>query len=242
MPKRMFKSSLLGLMLLGFLLVHQTWSTMTKYPMPEPKYKVRIEQSVMVPMPDGIRLSTDIYFPEGAGEKLPMILMRTPYDKNAMREAPFGDLSHAAHMFAGQGFVVAVQDCRGRFESEGEYIISLADTDDGHNAVTWAATQPWSNGNVGTYGCSYLGENQVQMAKTKNPHLKAMIPQAAGGGLGSGGNRYRYFAFITGGAFELAQGFGWCYQYGSKIFFRPPRSLSKFRRVGVSAFGRGRNH
>src|SRR5579872_1337157 len=72
---------------------------------PEPKYQVRVEESVMIAMRDGIKLATDLYVPTGAGEKLPVILIRTPYDK-----APYRDLKSAAHHFAGQGYVVAVQD------------------------------------------------------------------------------------------------------------------------------------
>src|SRR4026208_2060912 len=87
-----------------------------RYPRPAPKYKVRVEKSVMVPMSDGVKLSTDLYFPEGAGDKLPVIVIRTPYDKNPGR----GD-RYPSYTFAGQGYVVAVQDVRGRYESEGEY-------------------------------------------------------------------------------------------------------------------------
>ena len=70
--------------------------------MPAPKYKVRVERRVMVPMRDGVRLSTDLYFPEGAGEKLPVILVRTPYNKKGWRESKPPHHYYAAYMFAGQ--------------------------------------------------------------------------------------------------------------------------------------------
>ena len=84
-------------------------------------------------------------------------------------------------MFAGQGYVVAVQDVRGKFESEGHFTVSANDTRDGSDMLDWMAAQPWSTGKIGTYGCSYLGEDQIELSKVRNPHHTAMIPQAAGG-------------------------------------------------------------
>ena len=183
---------------------------------PAPRYQVVIENSVMVPMRDGTKLSTDIYKPVGAQEKLPVIVIRTPYNKRTWRaaETKAGSGSEAFR-FAEQGYVVVVQDTRGKFESEGEFTISTPDDIDGYDTVTWAATQPWSTGKVGTYGCSYLGENQIESAKLRNPHLAAMIPQAASGGT-------RYFGQIVGGAVELATAVGWYWGAGSKDRLRPP--------------------
>ena len=160
----------------------------------------------MVPMRDGVRLSTDLYFPEGASGRLPVILIRTPYNKNGYRR----DKS-STYIFAGQGYIVAVQDVRARYESEGrEYIVSAADTQDGSDTIDWLAAQPWSSGKVGTFGCSYSGENQMDTAKLKNPHLRAMIPQAGGGA-------YRFAGLIQGGVIELAGASGWFIRNGSKI-------------------------
>jgi len=166
----------------------------------------------MVPMRDGVKLSTDIYFPEGAGDELPVILIRTPYNK----ERFFNGSWAGPYIFAGQGYIVAVQDNRGKFESQGEYLMNAADPEDGYDATQWAATQSWSTGKVGTYGCSYLGEDQYQQATQRNPHLTAMVPQ------GAGPIEYRYFGVVDGGAFELAAAFGWMRNYGSKAFLRPP--------------------
>lgn len=176
-----------------------------RYPRPAPKYKVRIEKSVMVPMSDGVKLSTDLYIPEGAGDKLPVIVIRTPYDKNAWRPE-----RSPAYIFAGQGYIVAIQDVRGKFESEGNYIVSAADAKDGFDMINWATVQPWSSGKVGTYGCSYLGENQMEMARLRNPNHLAMIPQAAGGSR-------NYFACYLNGAFELSGCLGWFRGSGSKL-------------------------
>ena len=228
MTGNILKSLNLIFVFAGLLPVSGSGGTESQFPIPPPKYKVHLERSVMVPMRDGIKLSTDLYFPQVAdGEKLPVILVRTPYNKNDFRDEGADPSQSTPYFFAERGFIVAVQDCRGRFESEGEYVVSKADSEDGFDAVTWVATQSWANGNVGTIGCSYSGENQIESAKLKSPHLKAMIPQAAGGALGSGGNRYRFFGQVMGGVNELSAGFGWFYQYGSKIYFRPPAGLPR---------------
>jgi len=185
---------------------------------PAPKYQVLLEKSVMIPMRDGTKLSTDIYRPEGEKGKLPVIVIRTPYNKRTWRNNQSKPANGSeAFKFAEQGYVVLVQDMRGKFESEGEYTISTPDDIDGYDTVTWAATQPWSTGKVGSYGCSYLGENQIQTAALRNPHLAAMIPQAAGGAT-------RHFGQIVGGAVELATAVGWYWGAGSKDHLRPPAS------------------
>ena len=166
------------------------------FPLPEPLYQVRLERSVPVPMRDGVRLSTDLYFPEGAPQPLPVILIRTPYDKNGFRKS-----NPTARIFSGQGYVAAVQDVRGRFESSGEYVVSAFHRRDGSDTVDWLARQPWSTGKVGTYGCSYLGENQMQLAAERNPHHAAAIPQAGGGSR-------RYFGIYLDGAFKLSSTVG----------------------------------
>jgi putative CocE/NonD family hydrolase len=183
-----------------------------------PRYEVRLEKSVLVHMRDGVRLSTDLYFPVGAVEPLPVIAIRSPYDKSGFQEPP-----SLAHEFAKRGFVVAVQDMRGRYESEGHYIVGRANRDDGYDFLSWLAGQPWSNGKIGTYGCSYLGESQLQLAATRHPNHAAAIPQAAGGGYDG---TYRTFAFMDGGAIELASALGWFHSAGSKTFSRPPPEAS----------------
>jgi len=178
----------------------------------------------MVPMRDGVRLATDIYFPIGAGDKLPVILMRTPYDKRA------GFTVTDALMFAGQGYVAVAQDVRGKYESEGEYIVSAADSKDGYDAVSWAATQPWSSGKVGRYGCSYLGENQIEEAKERNPYLAAMVPKAAGGASLPTG------LLNWGGAFELASGFPWFRERASKVRYHAPAGTPRRTLVQMSRY------
>jgi len=173
-------------------------------PPPTPKFEVTIEKDVMVPMRDGVRLATDIYRPVGAGERLPVILMRTPYNKNT-----YGGATTPARIFAGQGYIVMAQDVRGQFGSEGTYRVQAADAQDGYDTIDWIVKQPWATPNVGTYGCSYLGETQFLLAKMRHPAHKAMIPQSASGATGPAGGFYTNFGTYDGGALTLSSIFGW---------------------------------
>lgn len=108
-------------------------------------YEVRVERSHFVPMRDGVRLSTDLYFPVGVEGKLPVILERTPYDKGSRRNAdPDAPISAAnqAYYYASHGYVFAVQDRRGKFESEGDYVVLNGDVEDAADTLDWFAEQP----------------------------------------------------------------------------------------------------
>ena len=94
----------------------------------------------MVPMRDGVRLATDLYFPTDATAPFSTIMIRTPYGKT--REYPYGGV---VPMLVEAGYVVAYQDTRGRAESEGEFTVCFSDREDGYDAVTWLSAQPWSN-------------------------------------------------------------------------------------------------
>ena len=151
----------------------------------------------MVTMRDGVRLATTILHPAGHGEPQaqprPALLQRTPYGREAaarMEEAKF---------FAERGYVTVVQDCRGRYDSEGGFSKYVDEGPDGYDTVEWIARQPWSNGKVGTYGLSYAAHTQAALACLNPPHLSCMWLDC--GGFSS--------AFHTGcrngGAFELRQ-------------------------------------
>ncbi|WP_420633216.1 CocE/NonD family hydrolase [Candidatus Palauibacter sp.] len=186
------------------------------YADPEARFEIRVETDAMVPMRDGVRLATDLYLPvepADRGDALPVVLIRLPYDKASYR----GGAIQPARFFAGQGYAVVVQDVRGKYASEGRYLLSAADREDGYDAVEWASTQPWSNGKVGTFGCSYLGENQTQLMTQRHPAHAAAIPLAAGGSIGSAGGRYGYFGIFEGGAFGLSASFGWFRGNGRKL-------------------------
>jgi len=172
----------------------------------------RIQAGVMVPMRDGVRLSTDLYFPENVEAKLPVVLWRSIYDKTGAygREPGMRELVQ-------QGYVAAIQDTRGRGASEGEFTPSAGDRNDGYDTVAWLTSQPWSNKKVGSAGCSSLGESQLLLASARHPHHVAAIPQAAASGFFIRG---RPWASFDGGVFELAQTAGWFSVDGRGLDFR----------------------
>ena len=180
---------------------------------PQDGYKIRRDRSNMVPMRDGVGLSTDIYFPEGAEGPHGTILIRTPYNKEGSASG------NTIPMFIDEGYVVAVQDIRGRYESEGRYRLRYSDREDGYDTVDWLIKQPWSNQKVATFGCSYLGETQLALAASKHPNHVAAMPQAPSSAYYSPG---RPWAAYDGGVFELAQTAGWFMGSGSTVFLNPP--------------------
>ncbi len=137
------------------------------------QYDVTSELNVMVPMRDGVRLATDIYFPAIGGRqaegKFPVVLERTPYDNSVPKAVT------NARFFARRGYVCVIQDVRGRFESEGEWYPFAKEAHDGYDTVEWLAAQPWSDGKVGTMGDSYAGSDQAALATLNPPHLSTMI-------------------------------------------------------------------
>ncbi len=134
-----------------------------------PEHEVAVEKNVMVRMRDGKRLATDIYRP--AAGTFPVILIRTPYGK---------DMSEIkARFYARRGYVFAVQDCRGRFASEGKWNPFFDEPADGYDTVEWLAAQPWSSGKVGMIGASYLGWVQWWAAREAPPHLATIIPNVS---------------------------------------------------------------
>jgi len=152
-------------------------------------------------MRDGVRLATDIYRPADLSGPLPAILMRTPYNK-AGSAGP-------ASFFASHGYAVAVQDVRGKFGSEGEFHVYQGDMTDWSDAFDWVGAQPWSTKRIGTFGCSYLGEQQIIAAQQRHPFHIAAIPQAAGGNLGRVGRHRTFWGSVEGGATAVSINFGW---------------------------------
>jgi putative CocE/NonD family hydrolase len=160
-------------------------------------YEVIIDKGVPNVMRDGIRLFSNIYRPDADG-KFPAILIRTPYNKDRYGTdySPFP--VHAAQ----KGYVVIIQDVRGRYSSEGEFLPYVQETVDGYDTVEWAAVLPYVDGKVGMVGCSYLGAVQWLAAIADPPHLKAIFPQCTF----ANGRHFFYF----GGTFDLSW-IGWLY-------------------------------
>jgi putative CocE/NonD family hydrolase len=124
-----------------------------------------IEKNVPVRMRDGVVLSADVFRPAARG-KYPVILQRTPYNKNL---TTVGLLMFDVIRAAGEGYAVVIQDSRGRYASEGEFYTFRDDILDGYDTVEWCAVQPWSDGNIGMYGASYVGATQWLAAVSQPP-------------------------------------------------------------------------
>ena len=129
-------------------------------------FQVTVETAVKVPMRDGVTLVADVYRPQAEG-RFPVLLQRTPYN----RSAPTTGVVLASH-----GYVVVLQDTRGRFGSEGEFYPFRNEASDGYDTVEWAAALPYANGRVGMFGGSYVGATQMLAAMAKPPHLVAIQP------------------------------------------------------------------
>jgi uncharacterized protein len=162
-----------------------------------------IDQKVMMPMRDGIRLATDIYRPKG-NEPVPIIFSRTPYNFNSYRDGELVTRTLQTALEAVQnGYAYVVQNERGRFFSEGEWDILGLPLTDGYDAMEWMSSQPWSNGKVGTIGCSSTAEWQMAVASLNHPAHVALIPQAYGAGVGRIGNFYEQGNWYRGGAGQM---------------------------------------
>jgi putative CocE/NonD family hydrolase len=161
------------------------------------RWSVKIDRDVPMKTRDGVTLRADVYRPDGPG-RFPTLLSRLPYDKTGRRRP--GDID----VFVEHGYVVIFQDTRGRFASDGDdYYPLVWEGQDGHDAVEWAATLPYSDGRIGTMGQSYLGATQYLLAPTRPPHLVASFPASAAADF------HQCWVYHTGGAFEL----GWQLPY-----------------------------
>lgn len=162
-----------------------------------PSFKVNPQYDIPVPMRDSIKLSTDIWFPKGDGP-FPAILVRTPYSKNG----PTGMHVEEGQYFASRGYIWAVQDVRGRFDSPGDWTPARCEALDGYDAVEWLAEHPLCNGKVGMYGGSYSGIVQLLTAPLQPPHLVCLLPRVAYADM------YKEWVY-TGGAFALGLTLPW---------------------------------
>lgn len=149
-------------------------------------------------MRDGTVLRGDIFRPAEPG-RYPVLVTRTPYNKQLM---PIATLDFDPIRAAEAGYVVVIQDVRGRWASDGDVFFPYRDElDDGHDTVEWAAAQDWSDGNVGCYGVSYLGGTSWIAAASAPPSLRAIAPTTAPNHFGVQLGR--------GGVFQLGVWTGW---------------------------------
>jgi uncharacterized protein len=152
-------------------------------------YPVKIDHSVSIKMRDGVILRGDIFRPDAEG-KFPALLERTPY-----RRSIWGyDISFAEHA-ASQGYIVFLQDVRGRYTSDGDWSPFVHEAEDGYDTIEWLAAQPYSNGKVGMFGGSYVGATQMLAAISHPPHLAGICPVVTA-------SNYHDGWTYQGGAFE----------------------------------------
>ena len=170
-----------------------------------------IEENIMVPMRDGVKLATDVYRPAQEG-RWPVLVTRVPYNKDLRFPVPqlqekriFLELNLDSERVVQAGYVIIAQDTRGRYASEGEFTPFLHEARDGADTIAWAASQSWSTGKVGMFGVSYQGLTQWQAARERPAALQAIAcAQSPKGAL------YPY----QGGAFLLTVALGWTVTQG----------------------------
>ena len=133
---------------------------------------ISVNIDVKVSMRDGVGLSTDIYRPSGGGP-FPTLLLRTIYDN---QEPVYIEWTRR---FVEAGYAVVMQDCRGRFDSEGPWEPYIHEAEDGYDTQQWIGAQPWCDGNIGMFGVSYLGFTQTQPAPLRSPYVKGLVPIAS---------------------------------------------------------------
>ncbi len=132
--------------------------------------RIGVERDLAVPMPDGVQLLADRYFPLDRHDA-PVILVRTPYG----RRGPLGALP--GRVFARRGFQVVVQSCRGTFGSSGRFNAFRDERPDGLATIRWLHAQSWFSGSFAMSGPSYLGIVQWAVASEAGDSLKAIVPQ-----------------------------------------------------------------
>lgn len=134
--------------------------------------RVRLERDVVVTMRDGARLFADVYLPlaeASQGSRFPTILLRTTYNKSVPEP------NIAPQRFVDEGYAVVLQDVRGRYSSDGEFVHGVHEVDDGFDTLEWLAAQPWCDGQIGMTGISYLAAVQCAAALSGSPHLKSIF-------------------------------------------------------------------
>ncbi len=209
----------------------------------EEPFEVVLESNIRAPMRDGVKLATDVYRPAKDGKpvagRFPVILERTPYGRNITsfrditQESPKTPKTRAevAATYVRHGYVVAFQDCRGRYDSEGEFVKYLSEGADGFDTCRWLCAQPWSDGRIGTMGLSYAAHTQAALACLNPPGLKAMYIDCGGFS-----NAYQD-GIRQGGAFELKQ-VTWAYNLGleSPQAQKNPRLMAALKAVDLKAW------
>jgi len=193
-----------------------------------------IERKIMVPMRDGKRMATDVYRPKDTSKKYPIIFVRTPYNFNFwdVRNGAPRDMTQEIQAVK-RGYAYVEMNERGHFFSEGEYDILGPPLTDGADAISWMASQPWSNGKVGTIGCSSTAEWQLGVAAQGNPAFAAMIPQGFGAGVGRVKPYFEQGNWYRGGAVQMLF-IAWIYGQQNQVRPMFPSNLSREELIQAS--------
>src|SRR3982750_2266322 len=162
-----------------------------------------IDRKIMVPMREGLRMQADIYRPKGDGP-WPVIFSRTPYNFNwwDVRLGAPRDMTTVLEAVK-RGYAYVLMNERGHFFSEGNYDILGPPLTDGEDAIKYLSTQNWSNGKLGTIGCSSTAEWQPAVAAQNVPGYTTMIAQGFGAGVGRVGPYYEQGNWYRGGAVQM---------------------------------------
>ncbi|MGC1781140.1 MAG: CocE/NonD family hydrolase [Acidobacteriaceae bacterium] len=168
-----------------------------------------IDRKVMIPMRDGKLMAADIYVPKNQVGKVPAIFVRNPYNFNywdislgAPRNIMGDDVSNPLEAVKRGYAYVEIQE-RGHYFSQGNWDILGPPLTDGYDEFSWIAGQPWSNGKVGTIGCSSTAEWQLAVTAMGNPADAAFIPMGFGAGVGRVGPYYEQGNWYRGGAVQM---------------------------------------
>ncbi|MAI90949.1 CocE/NonD family hydrolase [Ponticaulis sp.] len=206
-----FRHSLIGISafaLMGF-------AAQAEFTLPE---GASVEENVQITMRDGARLNADIYLPASGGPA-PTIYVRTPYDDE------MSSRTELHQQLLESGYAIVEQHERGRYFSDGTYVMLGHSVEDGWDTMDWITAQDWSNGDIGTLGCSSSAEIQLQMAAAAHPAHRALVAQSAGVGVAEAGPFREQGNFWRGGIWQQ----GWMdYFLGSTVQNWPqlPEGLS----------------
>lgn len=193
--------------------------------------RATVEKKVLVPMRDGVSLSTDIYRPKDTSGPVPTIFIRTPYNMQTLAGGSLRQVVEGVD----RGYAVIYQNERGRYFSEGQFEILGHPRTDGYDALTWIANQSWSNKKVGTFGCSSTAEWQLQLAATNHPAHAAMVPMASGAGIGRVGEFHEQGNWYRGGVPRTLFSI-WLYGVDNPLRAQIPEGLDAKTRQYISQY------
>lgn len=186
-----------------------------------------VDRKVMVKMRDGKRMAADVYRPKDASGKVPTIFVRTPYNFNFW-DVKLGAPRDMSRQLAAvkRGYAYVDMNERGHYFSEGNYEILGAPLSDGVDAIRWMTSQPWSNGKVGTTGCSSTAEWQMAVVAQNTPGLATFNVQGFGAGVGRVGPYYEQGNWYRGGAVQMLF-IDWLYKEQNQVRPMFPANLSQ---------------